>query len=64
MANIFQRIFGRKETETVKVQEERGLFDGLGLGYNVMSSYSNSQAMRLSTAYACTNLLSNSVAPN
>lgn len=62
MANIFQRIFGKKETETVKVQEERGLFDGLGLGYNMMSSYSNSQAMRLSTAYACTNLLSNSVA--
>ena len=62
MANIFQRIFSRKETETVKTQEERGLFDGMGLLYNGASSYSNSQAMKLSTAYACTNLLSNSVA--
>lgn len=62
MANIFTRIFNRKPTETVKVEEERGLFDGLGLGYNTASSYSNSQAMKLSTAYACTNLLSNSVA--
>lgn len=62
MANIFQRIFGRKETETQKVEEERSIFGGLGLGYNTANSYSNSQAMRLSTAYACTNLLSNSVA--
>ena len=62
MANIFTRIFGKKETETVKVQEERSIFGPLGLGYNTLSSYSNSQAMRLSTAYACTNLLSNSVA--
>ena len=62
MANIFQRIFGVKETETVKTEERSSIFDGLGLGYNTMSSYSNSQAMRLSTAYACTNLLSNSVA--
>jgi HK97 family phage portal protein len=63
MANIFQRIFGRKETETNVVQEERSsIFGGIGLGYNTASSYSNSQAMRLSTAYACTNLLSNSVA--
>ena len=62
MANIFQRIFGRRETETQKVEEERGLFYGLGLGYNTASSYSNNQAMRLSAAYACTNLLSNSVA--
>lgn len=62
MANIFTRLFGRKETETQKVEEERGLLDGLGLGYNTITSYSNSQAMKLSTAYACTNLLSNSVA--
>ena len=63
MANIFQRIFGpRQETETVKVEEERGLFDGLGLSYSTASSYSNSRALKLSTVYACTNILSNSVA--
>lgn len=62
MANIFQRIFGQKETETVKVQEERSILSGLGLEYNSISSYSNSLAMKLSTAYACTNILSNSVA--
>lgn len=61
MANIFDRIFGRK-VEMPQEQEERSLFGGLGLGYNSISSYSNSQAMKLSTAYACTNLLSNSVA--
>lgn len=62
MASIFQRIFGKRETETQVVKEERGLFDGLGLNYNSSSSYSNSKAMKLSTVYACTNLLSNSVA--
>ena len=62
MANIFQRIFGRKEAEPVKVEEERGFFSNIGLGYNTNSSYSNSMAMKLSTAYACTNILSNSVA--
>lgn len=62
MSNFFQRIFGAKETETVKTEERSSMFGGLGLGYNTMSSYSNTQAMRLSTAYACTNLLSNSVA--
>lgn len=62
MANIFQRIFGQRETETVKVEEERSLLSGLGLEYNSASSYSNSLAMKLATAYACTNILSNSVA--
>lgn len=63
MANIFQRIFGsRQGTETVKVEEERGMLDGFGLTYSSSSSYSNSKAMKLSTVYACTNLLSNSVA--
>ena len=63
MANIFQRIFGpRQETETVKVEEERGLFDGLGLSYSTASSYSNSKAMKLSVVYACVNLLSNTIA--
>ena len=56
-------IFRKKPEPTSTVKEERAsIFGGLGLGYNTMSSYSNSQAMRLSTAYACTNLLSNSVA--
>lgn len=62
MANIFQRLFGRKETEPVIPQEERGWLYDIGLGYNTNSSYSNSLAMKLSTAYACTNILSNSVA--
>lgn len=61
MANIFSRLFGRKEPEAI-VPEERSIFGPLGLGYNQLSSYSNTQTMRLSTAYACTNLLSNSVA--
>ena len=53
----------RKKQPTVTVKEERSsIFGGIGLGYNTATSYSNSQAMRLSTAYACTNLLSNSVA--
>ena len=60
--NIFTRLFGRKETETVKTEEERSIFSGLGLEYNSVSSYSNSMAMKLATAYACTNILSNSVA--
>ena len=62
MANIFDRIFGRREAEVPVQQEERSIFNGIGLGYNSISSYSNTQAMKLSTAYACTNLLSNSVA--
>lgn len=62
MANIFSRIFGKKETETVKVEEERSLFGGIGLEYSSSTSYSNSLAMKLATAYACTNILSNSVA--
>ena len=60
--NIFTRLFGRKETETQKVQEERSIFGGFGLEYGSVSSYSNSKAMKLATAYACTNILSNSVA--
>jgi HK97 family phage portal protein len=56
-------IFRRKPQPTETIKEERSsFFGGLGLGYNMASSYSNNQAMRLSTAYACTNLLSNSVA--
>ena len=52
----------RKPAPTETVKEERSLFGGMGLGYNTISSYTNSKAMRLSTAYACTNILSNAVA--
>lgn len=62
MANIFTRLFGRKEIQAAPVQEERGLISGLGLGYNNFSTYSNSQAMRLAAVYACTNIITNSVA--
>ena len=61
--NIFTRLFNRKQEEPVQVQqEERGLFDGLGLAYGMGTSYSNSRTLKLSAAYACTNILSNSVA--
>lgn len=56
-------IFRRNKTEIAPVeQEERGLFNGLGLGYNSISTYSNAQAMRLSAVYACTNIITNSIA--
>ena len=62
MASIFYRLFGRK-TEPVKVEEDRSLLGGgMGLGYNSISSYSNSQAMRLSAVYGCVNIISNSIA--
>lgn len=60
--SVFDTIFGRKKEEPVPVKEERGLFDGLGLTYGTLSSYSNTKAMQLSTAYACTNIISNAVA--
>lgn len=60
MANIFTRLFNRKEEP--KPQEERSLFSGLGLGYNNISSYQTTQAMRLSAVYAATNMISNSCA--
>ena len=62
MANIFQRLFGKKETEPIIQKEERGFYSDVALGYNTNTSYSTSMAMKLSTAYACTNILSNSVA--
>lgn len=63
MANIFTRLFNRKTEEPVKVEhEERSLFGPLGLAYNSSSLYGDNQAMKISVAYACTNLLSNSVA--
>lgn len=58
---FFTNIFKRKKEEPV-LQEERGLFDGLGLNYGTITNYSTSKAMKLSTAYACTNIISNAVA--
>ena len=55
-------IFRRSKAPVEPVKEERSLFGDLGLLYNSVSSYSNMKAMQLSTAYACTNILSNSVA--
>lgn len=62
MATIFDRIFNRKKEVPVQEEQRSSLFGGLGLEYSCYSSYSNSQAMRLATAYACVNILSNSVA--
>lgn len=59
MANIFTRLFKKEEP---KPQEERSIFSGLGLGYNNLSSYQTTQAMRLSAVYAATNMISNSCA--
>lgn len=57
MANIFTRLFGGREKPVQ--QEERGL--SFGLGYNNISSYQTTQAMRLSAVYCATNQISNSV---
>ena len=63
MASIFSIFKRKEEPQPQKVEtEERGLFDGLGLTYGTFSSYSNSKAMRISTAYACCNIISNAVA--
>jgi HK97 family phage portal protein len=57
-------VFRRKQvpTETVQEKEERSFWSDLGLTYGTISSYSNSKALKLSTAYACTNIISNAVA--
>lgn len=61
--SLFTDIFKRtKQAPEAEKQEERGLFDGLGLSYSTASSYSNSKAMKLSVVYACVNLLSNTIA--
>lgn len=57
--NIFRR---KQQAHTETVKEERSFFGDLGLAYNSISSYANTKAMQLATAYACTNILSNSVA--
>lgn len=59
---LFDNIFRRSKAPVEPVKEERSMFGDLGLLYNSVSSYSNMKAMQLSTAYACTNILSNSVA--
>ena len=60
---FFDNIFRRKPVQVpVEKKEERGLFDGIGLTYGTFSSYANTKAMQLATAYACTNIISNSVA--
>lgn len=57
-------IFRRKPapTETVKEVEERSFFGDLGLTYNGITGYNKQKTLNLATAYACTNILSNSVA--
>ena len=60
--SVFDNIFRKKKEEPAPVKEERGLFDGLGLQYGTFSTYSSMKAMQLSTAYACTNIISNAVA--
>ena len=52
--------FLRKKEASVRQEEERSL--GLGLGFNNISSYANTQSMRLSAVYAATNMISNSCA--
>lgn len=51
-------LFNRKKTEAPK-QEERSIFFG-PLGYNGATTYTNSQAMRISACYCAVNQISNS----
>ena len=57
--NIFKR---KQEPAPAPVKEERGLLGGIGLTYGTFSTYANTKAMQLSTAYACTNIISDAVA--
>lgn len=53
----------RKQAPTeTHTEEQRSILGDLGLAYNSISSYAGKKAMNLATAYACTNILSNSVA--
>jgi HK97 family phage portal protein len=56
----FFDFINKKEKEVKVEAEERSL--NFGLGYNSITSYSNTQSMRLSTVYAATNMISNSCA--
>jgi HK97 family phage portal protein len=53
-------FFKRNKVETHEVPEERSL--ALSLGYNSISSFATTQATRLSSVYAATNMISNSCA--
>lgn len=59
---IFDNIFRSKPVQKPEKKEERSFLGDLGLTYNSISSFGNNKAMQLATAYACTNILSNSVA--
>ena len=59
MANIFNRIFSRKQEVAVQPEERSW---GMGLGFNNISTYQTTQSMRLSAVYAATNMISNSCA--
>lgn len=54
-------LFNRKPKAQPQEQEERGIYLG-SLGYNGMTTYTNSQAMRLSACYCAVNSISNSCA--
>ncbi len=62
MANIFSIFKRREEPKPQTEKEERSFWDGLGLTYGGFSSYSSQKAMRISTAYACANIISDAVA--
>lgn len=57
----FFDFFKRKKEEVINIApEERGL--NFALGYNSISNYANTQAIRLSTVFGATNMISNSCA--
>lgn len=60
--SIIDNLFRRKpQSEVIDMsKEERSL--AVALGYNSISSFANSQSMRLSAVYAATNMISNSCA--
>ena len=63
MASIFDIFRKKEEPKPQKLEkEERSLWGEIGLTYGGFSSYSSQKAMRISTAYACTNIISDAVA--
>lgn len=59
---IFDFLRKTKEVPQETTKEERSFWGDFGLTYSTFSSFGSQKAMKLSTAYACTNILSNSVA--
>ena len=58
---IFDFLRRKPQAEAINMsKEERSL--AVALGYNSISSFANSQTMRLSAVYAATNMISNSCA--